>query len=165
MTRTPRRTTLVGAIVVTVVSSLALAGCSSGDPDTKTSAQQGAGKPRLSVVDGFMPKPALTDMAGGFLTIVNKGGADKLISMSSPLADEVMGHRTVGQKMEHVASFDVPANGELDFERGGNHLMFMQLSELPKVGDKVEVDLTFEKAGKVKAELEVKEATYNPKNN
>ncbi|NGO79598.1 copper chaperone PCu(A)C [Streptomyces sp. YC504] len=151
-----RRATLAGAIALTSV--VLLAGCS----DSGT--EQGASEPRLSVRDGYMPKPALKDMAGGFMTIVNKGGADKLIGMSSPLADEVMGHRTVDQKMEHVASFAIPADGELDFERGGNHLMFMDLTSMPKVGDKVEVELRFEKAGTVKTELEVKDATYNPKN-
>ncbi|SDK80226.1 copper chaperone PCu(A)C [Streptomyces indicus] len=158
---TRRRTALVCAIAAG--AALTLAGCS-GDGDTKASARQGDGKPQLSVVDGYIPKPALKDMAGGFLTIVNKGGADKLVSMSSPLAEETMGHRTVGQKMQHVKSFDIPANGELDFERGGNHLMFMDLKELPEVGDKVEVELRFEKSAPITAELEVKEATYNPKN-
>ncbi|MBC9714132.1 copper chaperone PCu(A)C [Streptomyces sp. TRM66268-LWL] len=155
-----RRRAALGCAIA-AASALVLGGCSGSDG---SGGEKDTSGPELSVRDGFMPKPALKDMAGGFLTIVNKGGADKLIGMSSPLADEVMGHRTVDQKMEHVASFDIPANGELDFERGGNHLMFMDLKSLPELGDKVEVELRFEKAGTVKAELEVKEATYNPKN-
>ncbi|MFI6943966.1 copper chaperone PCu(A)C [Streptomyces sp. NPDC050418] len=150
-----RRRTTDLACAIAVGTALALTGCSSDAGDSA---------PRLSVRDGFIPKPALKDMAGGFLTIVNKGGADKLVSISSPLAEETIGHRTVGQKMQQVKSFDIPANGELDFERGGNHLMFMKLDHLPKVGDKVEVELRFEKSDPLTAELEVKEATYNPKN-
>lgn len=52
-------------------------------------------------------------------------------------------------------------NGELRLERGGSHIMFMGLKSTPKVGDKVTVELHFEKAGPVKVELDVKERTYD----
>jgi copper(I)-binding protein len=56
---------------------------------------------------------------------------------------------------------DVPANGELRLERGGSHVMFMGLKSTPKIGDKVAVELHFEKADPIKVELDVKERTYN----
>ncbi len=49
--------------------------------------------------------------------------------------------------MREVTSFDVPAGGELDLERGGSHIMFMKLKRQPKQGQKVSVELHFEKAG------------------
>lgn len=42
--------------------------------------------------------------------------------------------------------------------------MFMGLKNTPKVGDKVTVELRFEKADPVKVELDVKERTYNAQN-
>lgn len=65
--------------------------------------------------------------------------------------------------MQEVASFDIPAGGELDLERGGSHIMFMGLKQKPKQGGKVTIELHFEKADPVKVDLPVKEATYNPK--
>ncbi|MGW8882844.1 copper chaperone PCu(A)C, partial [Streptomyces mirabilis] len=56
-----------------------------------------------------------------------------------------------------------PAGGELDLQRGGNHIMFMKLKQRPEQGDKVSVELHFEKADPIKVTLPVKETTYNPK--
>ncbi|CAM5550664.1 hypothetical protein SALBM217S_00757 [Streptomyces griseoloalbus] len=57
--------------------------------------------------------------------------------MTSPLSDDVTIHETQNQKMREVSSFEVPANGSLDLERGGNHIMFMKLKQKPKQGEKV----------------------------
>ena len=159
------RTTLVAAIAV--VSALTLAGCTTSDGSDqatefpkKTAAADA--KPQLSVAGGFMPEPVMKDMGGGFLTITNKGGADKLTSVSSDIAGATEIHETVDQKMKKVGSFDIPANGALKLERGGSHIMFLELKKVPKKGDKVAVELHFEKSAPIKAELEVKEPTHNP---
>ncbi|MFE0693943.1 copper chaperone PCu(A)C [Streptomyces sp. NPDC058869] len=128
-----------------------LAGCSSDS------------EPELTVVDAFMPQP-VSDMAAGFLVVQNSGGtADRLTSVTSPLSDDVTIHETKNQKMREVSSFEVPANGELDLERGGSHIMFMKLKQKPEQGEKVSVELHFEKAGPITVDLPVKETTYNPK--
>ncbi|MEU2155470.1 copper chaperone PCu(A)C [Streptomyces sp. NPDC019396] len=133
---------------------MALTGCSSGS---------GSGGPDITVSGAFMPQP-VGDMASGFLTVANSGGeGDKLTSVTSAIADEVTIHETKDQKMQRVTSFDVPANGELNLERGASHMMFMGLKRQLKAGDNVSVELHFEKSGQVKVELPVKEATYNPK--
>ncbi|MFF9346513.1 copper chaperone PCu(A)C [Streptomyces sp. NPDC014734] len=145
-----RRTTLAG--VVALVGGLALAGCSSSD-----------GAPELKVSGAFMPQP-ISDMAAGFLVIENSGGAaDRLTSVTSPLSDDVTIHETKNNAMRMVTSFEVPAGGELDLERGGNHIMFMKLKQQPKQGEKVSVELHFEKADPITVDLPVKETTYNPK--
>ncbi|GAA1540157.1 hypothetical protein GCM10009730_56600 [Streptomyces albidochromogenes] len=145
-----RRTALSTATAL--AAALALAGCSSGGD-----------APELSVSGAFMPQPVMDDMAAGFLTVKNDGDtADKLTSVTSDIAGEVQIHETKDQKMRQVASFDVPANGSLDLERGGNHMMFLKLKKKPRQGDTVTVELHFEKAGSVKAELPVKEPTHNP---
>ncbi|WMX46031.1 copper chaperone PCu(A)C [Streptomyces roseicoloratus] len=146
-----RRTTVLSAAVA-LAAALALTGCGSGSDE-----------PRLTVNGAFMPQP-VNDMAGGFLTISNSGAeADKLTSVTSGISDDVQIHEVKDQKMQKVASFDVPANGELKLERGGNHLMFMNLKKQPKQGEKVTVELHFEKAGVLKVDLPVEAPNHNPK--
>ncbi|MEE1754294.1 copper chaperone PCu(A)C [Streptomyces sp. SP18CS02] len=130
---------------------MALGGCSSGS------------EPELKVSGAFMPQPA-TDMAAGFLTIENTGdSADRLTSVTSPLSDDVQIHETKDQKMRQVKSFDIPAGGELNLERGGSHIMFMAIKEKPAQGDKVSIELRFEKSDPVKVELPVEAPNHNPK--
>ncbi|WP_338671581.1 copper chaperone PCu(A)C [Streptomyces sp. SCSIO 30461] len=149
-----RRTAAAIAACLVAAASMTLAGCSSGAvPDG----------PDIKISGAFMPQP-VGDMASGFLTVTNSGGeGDKLTSVTSEIADEVTIHETKGQKMQHVTAFDVPANGELNLERGASHMMFMGLKRQLKAGDNVSVELHFEKSGQVEVELPVKEATYNPK--
>ncbi|WP_097981865.1 copper chaperone PCu(A)C [Streptomyces sp. f150] len=148
-----RRTALAGVLALT--TGLTLAGCSSDSGS--------GGEPELKVVGAFMPQP-VSDMAAGFLVVQNSGGtADRLTSVTSPLSDDVTIHETKDQKMRDVSSFEVPANGELDLERGGNHIMFMKLKQKPQQGEKVSVELHFEKADPITVDLPVKETTHNPK--
>ncbi|MEU4731546.1 copper chaperone PCu(A)C [Streptomyces sp. NPDC023588] len=143
------RTTRTLAAALSLAAVLAISGCS------------GDSKPEMTVSGAFMPQPVNDKMAGGFMVIKNdSAAADKLTGAASPLSDDLQIHETKDQKMQQVQSMDVPANGELKLERGGNHIMFMGLKSTPKVGDKVTVELRFEKAGTVKVELDVKERTY-----
>lgn len=145
-----RRTTALSAAVA-LAAALALTGCSS-DSD----------KPELKVSGAYMPQPVM-DMAGGFLTVTNDGGtADKLTSVTSPISDDVTIHETKDQKMVEVKSFDIPANGELKLERGGNHIMFMELKKKPKQGEKVSIELHFEKSDPIKVDVPVEAANHNP---
>jgi len=145
-----RRTVLAGVLALT--TGLALAGCSA-DSD----------EPELKVVGAYLPQP-VSDMAAGFLVVQNSGSAtDRLTSVTSPLSDDVTIHETKNQQMREVSSFEVPAGGELDLERGGNHIMFMAIKQQPKPGEKVSVELHFEKADPITVDLPVKETTYNPK--
>ncbi|WP_107417950.1 copper chaperone PCu(A)C [Streptomyces sp. CB03238] len=133
---------------------MALGGCSSSSSSTS--------EPELKVDGAFMPQP-VGDMAGGFLTVTNTGGApDKLTSVTSPLSDDVQIHKTEDQKMQQVKSFDIPANGELKLERGGSHIMFMAIKEQPKQGEKVRIELHFERSEPITVDLPVEAATHNP---
>ncbi|MFF4169786.1 copper chaperone PCu(A)C [Streptomyces sp. NPDC001744] len=148
-----RRTTSLSAVAL--AAALALAGCSSGDGPAD-------GKPALKVSGAFMPQPVM-DMAGGFLTITNDGAAaDRLTSVTSPISDDVTIHETKDQKMREVKFFDIPANGKLSLARGGNHIMFMELKKKPKQGEKVSVELHFEKSDPIKVDLPVEAAHHNP---
>lgn len=136
-----------------ITGTLALTGCG-GSGDTK---------PELSVSSAYMPQPVTGDMAAGFFTVVNKGGAkDELTSVSSGASARVTLHETVGQSMEQVTSLDVPAHGQLVFKSGGNHLMFENLKRKPVQGEKVTVELHFATSDPITIEMPVKSATYNP---
>lgn len=144
-----RRTAVAGALALT--TGLALTACSSDST------------PRLEVSGAFMPQP-VSDMAAGFLLVKNSGDAtDRLTSVTSALSDHVSIHETVNRTMRMVSSFEVPAGGELDLERGGNHIMFTDLKKQPKQGETVSVELHFEKADPITVDIPVKETTYDPK--
>ncbi|MFI2370090.1 copper chaperone PCu(A)C [Streptomyces sp. NPDC018833] len=143
-----RRTSFAGAVAMGVC--LALAGCSADDG------------PELTVSGAFMPQP-VGDMAAGFLTVENSGGtADKLTSVTSDIADDITIHESKNQRMRQVTSFDIPADGTLALERGGSHIMFTALKQRPKQGDKVAVELHFEKSDPITVEIPVKETAHRP---
>ncbi|MFJ9341307.1 copper chaperone PCu(A)C [Streptomyces sp. NPDC101733] len=151
------RTTRTLAVTLSLTAALAISGCSS-DADGSGS---GSAKPKMTVSGGYMPEPVNDKMAGAFMIVKNDSGtADKLTGITSPLSDDLQIHETKDQTMRQVQSLDVPANGELALDRGGNHVMFMGLKNQPKVGDKVTVELRFEKADPVEVELDVKDRTY-----
>jgi len=121
-------------------------------------------RPELSVGGAYIPRPAMADMAAGFLTVTNKGGgADKLTSVTTPLAPDVTMHTTKGTQMKQVGSLDVPGGGELKLTSGGDHLMLTKLVHRPKVGEKVEFTLHFATSDPVKIKVPVEPMTYRPK--
>ncbi|MFJ9666564.1 copper chaperone PCu(A)C [Streptomyces sp. NPDC101219] len=147
----------VGAALA-VAGALVLTGCGSSDSGGKDS-----GTPELSVGSAYMPQP-VSDMAAGFLVITNKGGAaDRLTSVDSDVAGSVTVHETVDGSMREVDGLDIPANGRLVLESGGNHLMFEELKRKPKEGQKVSVELRFAQSDPVTVEIPVRAATYTPK--
>ncbi|WP_421110064.1 copper chaperone PCu(A)C [Streptomyces sp. NEAU-S77] len=124
----------------------------------------GGDRPELSVGGAYLPRPAMADMAAGFLTVTNKGGgADKLTSVTTPLARDVTMHTTKGTQMKQAGSLDVPANGELKLTSGGDHLMLTKLVHRPKVGEKVEFTLHFATSDPVTIKVPVEPTTYRPK--
>jgi copper(I)-binding protein len=98
-------------------------------------------------------------VAGGYMLIRNQGAADRLVGASSPAAAKVELHVHINNKgvmeMREVKGYDVPAKGKFELKPGGAHLMFIDLKQPLKEGDRVPVKLRFEKAGEVNAEFQV----------
>jgi len=99
-------------------------------------------------------------VAGGYMTIRNKGAdTDKLVGASSGAAARVELHVHIREgdvmKMRQVGAYEVPANGSFELKPGGAHLMFLQIARPFKEGEKIRVELRFEKAGEVAAEFHV----------
>ena len=60
--------------------------------------------------------------------------------------------------MQEVLSIEVPTSGEVSLEPGGFHVMLMQLAEPLETGAEFTVTLTFENAGDVDVNVEVRES-------
>lgn len=97
-----------------------------------------------------------------FLTIMNHTGEDdRLIAVLSDAAERVELHTHQENaegvmKMIHVKEgFDIPAEGMIALKRGGNHIMFMGVTEPFEDGETVSVTLVFEKAGEIDVEIPV----------
>jgi periplasmic copper chaperone A len=92
----------------------------------------------------------------GYMTILNAGRqADRLVSASSPAAQRIEIHTHVSEggmmRMRPVnGGVAIPARGKVAFQPGGLHLMIFGVSAPVRVGDAVDLDLIFEKAGRVR---------------
>lgn len=105
--------------------------------------------------------PGGAKVAGGFLTIENKGTApDKLVAVSADIAGKTEIHE---MKTDNGVMTMRPLDSGLVIDPGktvklapgGYHLMLQELKGPFKQGDKVPVTLQFEKAGKVAISLDV----------
>ncbi|URN12700.1 copper chaperone PCu(A)C [Streptomyces radiopugnans] len=119
--------------------------------------------PELTVEGAYVPEPVTAERAGGFLVVRNDGDtADRLVSAASDISGDVQIHETSGGRMRRVDSLTVPANGTLELSRGGNHLMFMDLERKPAEGEKVSVELRFEKSDPITVEVPVEAVNHVP---
>jgi hypothetical protein len=104
--------------------------------------------------------PPAATVAAGYLVIRNQGAApDRLVSVSSPVAERVELHVHIREgevvKMRQVEEFRVPAHGSYELKPGGAHLMFVNIKRPFKEGEKVAATLKFAQAGDVAVEFHV----------
>jgi len=105
------------------------------------------------------PKGAAT--ASGYLRITNNGReADRLVAASVEVAKTVQFHITIVEdgvaKMRPLPGVEIPPGQTIEFNPGGSHLMFTGLNGALKQGEKVQGTLTFERAGTVTIDFDVK---------
>ena len=96
---------------------------------------------------------------GGFMTFVNGGGNDKLLSVSAEVSKAVELHEMKMEgdvmKMRQVEGIDLQAGKTVELKPGGQHVMFIGLTQTLKSGAHFPLTLRFEKAGEVKVEVTV----------
>ncbi len=142
--------TSINRVIVALSFLFVVAACSSA----------GAAKPTVS--DAWVRMPMGADRpAAGYLTIVGGDAADALLAASSPIAMDVQVHETTetadGMGMQEVDRIEIPAGATVQLEPGGYHIMFMMPDmEQVVVGESVEITLTFEEAGDVVVQAEVR---------
>jgi periplasmic copper chaperone A len=101
------------------------------------------------------PTPKEASIAGGYLTITNKGKtADRLIGGTSPVASQIEVHEIVD--VDGMAKTRPLANGieikpgkTVELRPGALRIVLLGLKEPLQVGQKIKGTLVFEKAGPV----------------
>ena len=110
---------------------------------------------------GAARRPAGAKVAGGYLTIENKGTApDRLVSGAGDIAGKVEIHEmAMNNGVMTMRPLDkglvIEPGKTVKLAPGGYHVMLMDLKGPLKQGDKVPLTLQFEKAGKVTLSLDV----------
>lgn len=106
--------------------------------------------------------PAGAKVAAGYLTIKNTGAsADRLVSVTGVIAGKAEIHEMAVDAngvmtMRPLADgLEIPAGGEVALKPGSAHIMFMDLKQPAKEGERFKGTLTFEKAGTVEVEFAV----------
>ena len=105
--------------------------------------------------------PGGAKIAGGFLTIENKGAApDRLVGVAGDVAGRVEIHEmAMNNGVMTMRPLDkglaIEPGKTVKLAPGGYHLMLMDLKNPLKQGEKVPLELQFEKAGKVALSLDV----------
>lgn len=105
--------------------------------------------------------PSGAPVGAGYVLLKNTGAAaDKLISATADVAGKVEIHEMTMDngvmKMRPVQGLEIPAGKSVELKPGGYHIMFMQLKKPLVAGEKVKGTLTFEKAGSVPVEYEIR---------
>lgn len=117
----------------------------------------------IEVQDPYARVSSMMSSSGAaFMIIRNHGDTDDhLVSATSDVAEKVELHTHEEDangvmRMIHIEEgLALPADGEIEMVRGGNHVMFLGLNRELAQGDMVTVTLQFEKAGAITVEVPV----------
>jgi copper(I)-binding protein len=96
---------------------------------------------------------------GGYMTLVNSGTPDRLVSVSGDIARAVELHEmridADVMRMRQVDGIELPAGKTVELKPGGYHVMLVGLKAPLKVGQTFALKLTFENAGQVGIDVTV----------
>lgn len=105
--------------------------------------------------------PAVAPSAGGYFTLTNNGTEpDRLVSITSPLAERVEIHEStvvdgVARMRPLPDGVEIAAGETVELQPGQIHLMFLRPSAPLVEGERFDATLSFEKAGDVEVEFMV----------
>lgn len=124
---------------------IALSSCA--DPSTQSA-------PKITLKNAWMRPPANgRDISAAYLEIHNAGGADTLLSVSSPMAGEVQMHIHEADgdvmRMREEDSVVIPAHNKVIYQPMGRHLMVFGLSDNVQTGDQIPLTLAFARLGTI----------------
>jgi len=117
----------------------------------------------ISVDDAYVRTSSkLAKSAAAFMEIRNTSPRDdRLLDVKSEVAKKVELHTHIKgddgvMKMRRVEDgFFISGNGVLKFERGGDHIMFMGLTQPFVDGEAISLTLIFETAGSIELEIPI----------
>lgn len=138
MTNITRRT-----MISVAGSALALAACGE---------QAASAPPSITFKNPWMRlPPGGRDISAAYLEIHNTGGADTLVSVSSPMAKDVQMHIHEADgdvmSMRREQSVAIAAQSIVHYQPMGRHLMVFGLSDELGEGDEISFTLQFERSG------------------
>lgn len=130
---------------ILMVALMLVAGCTDNDG-------------RLDVTNARIGQPTGPN-AALYFTATSNGEADSLLSARTAAAESMELHETTTDAdgtmaMQRLPRLDLPADGTIVLEPGGHHLMLVEAQRM-EIGEKVEVTLTWEKAGEMTITAEV----------
>ncbi|MEY4562152.1 MAG: hypothetical protein RLZZ618_1429 [Pseudomonadota bacterium] len=98
-------------------------------------------------------------VGAGYLTLLSKGRADRLLSASAKVSEGVEIHTMSVEndvmRMRQVDGVELPPDRLVEFKPGGLHLMFVGLKAPLKLGDRFPMQLRFAKGGSVTVDVVV----------
>lgn len=122
---------------------------------------QGPAQDVVAVMNAWVAEahPVMRSNAG-YMTLVNTGAADvTLVGVESALFERVEIHEMVDvdglSVMRATNQVRVPAGGQLQFQRGGAHLMLIDPRKPASVGERVDLTLVFDSGRRQSVTLEV----------
>lgn len=142
--------------VLTAMICAALAACS------------GPAAPKIDVRDGWARATGGGAVAAAYVTIENRGGADRLTGVRSSLGEASLHETSMENGIMRMRRIDpeqglvVPSKGKLVLSPGGAHVMIRGLDKPLTVGDRFSITLSFDKAGAEKVHIEVRPAIEAP---
>ena len=126
-----------------------------------TGCEAAAAGPRIEASKAWGHPTPVGKTGAVYLVIENKGNvADRLVGAASTAAKTVEVHESYMEdnmmKMRPVAGVDVPAGGRVELKPGSYHIMLIDPVVPLQTGNKVVVNLTFEKAGQVTVNADIR---------
>ncbi len=117
----------------------------------------------IAVSDPWARASAGMAKAGAaFMAINNTGDADRLVAAAADVSDVVELHTHIQDgeimRMRRVDGIDVPAGETVLLQPGGLHVMFLGLRAPLEEGQRFPLTLTFETAGDVTVDVEIRGA-------
>jgi len=122
----------------------------------------------LTLIDPWArATPPVTQVAGGYVTIVNSGSqADRLLTVTSPIAERIEVHESTivdgVARMRPVSDMVIAPGQTVVLKPGGLHLMLLKPSRPLRQGDRIPGTFVFEKAGAVAVEFAVQGMAAGP---
>ena len=114
----------------------------------------------ITIKDAWI-RPSRVENSAAYMVIDNTGSAlDRLMSVQTAACERVELHRIEKIRgffrMSPVEAIDIPAESSTVLKPGGMHLMLMKLNHPLKNGDKVTLELNFDKADPMTIQAQVR---------
>lgn len=120
----------------------------------------------LKIAQIWARETAPTAKSGGsFMIIMNHGSTDdRLIGATGDIAERIELHTHLMDdgvmRMRPVEAIELPAGGEAKLQPGGDHVMFIGLTEPLVEGSEIPVTLIFEEAGEIEVMVKVEDIAH-----